>query len=210
MLYSLQFEIKVSYQTYTVIWVMKRRLSIINLSSEINLPTFWLNAPVVIRVKLLEHSVEISFSELKLVTDIITFSSFFLQPTEKPMKHLADGNIIMGMKLFLYLLSNILPSATLGKLSTLKNVQNVYAKNWILLNRCCEISYMWVAAFKMVTWSRWYSLIIASGPDRFSLGGICHSNSSTAHLWQHHLCNAKQFTYKCSSCVKIVAFIGLL
>ena len=73
MLYALQFEIKVSYWIYTVIWVMKRRLSIINLTLEINLPTFRPKSPVVIRVKLLEHPVEMSFSELKLVTDNVLF-----------------------------------------------------------------------------------------------------------------------------------------
>ena len=70
MLYALWV---VSYETYTVILVIKRRLTVINLSWENNLPTFRLNAPVVIRVKLLEHSVEISFSELKLVTNNLLF-----------------------------------------------------------------------------------------------------------------------------------------
>ena len=73
MLYPLQLEIKVSYWIYTVVWVMKRRLSIINLTLEINLPTFRLNATVVIRMKLLEHPVEMFFSELKLVTDNLLF-----------------------------------------------------------------------------------------------------------------------------------------
>ena len=50
----------------------------------------------------------------------LTFSSFILQPTEKPLKHLADGIIIMGIKLLLHLFSNIFPLATPGKLATLK------------------------------------------------------------------------------------------
>ena len=94
---------------------MKRRLSIINLTLEINLPTFRLNSPVVIRVKLLEHPVEMSFSELKLVTDNLLFiySATNWKATE------AFGRWKYN-QLFLHLFSNILPLATLGKLATLE------------------------------------------------------------------------------------------
>ena len=187
---------------------MKRRLSIINLTLEINLATFVLNTPVIIRVKLLEHSVEMSFSELKLVTDNILF--IYSATNWETTKAFGWWKYNHGYEIVLAFIFQHPPLSYSREVSYTENVQIVYAKNWILLNRCCEISYMWVAVFKMVTWSRWYSLIIASGPDRLALGGICHSNSSTAHLWQHHLCNAKQFTCKRSSCVKVVAFIGLL
>ena len=44
--------------TRYILLLMKRRLSVTNFSSENNLPTFRLNAPVVIRAKgQLEHSV---------------------------------------------------------------------------------------------------------------------------------------------------------
>ena len=59
---------------------MKRRLSVTNLSSENNLPTFRLNAPVVIRAKgwlmmtaAFSRNVWKLFSELKLVTDNLLF-----------------------------------------------------------------------------------------------------------------------------------------
>ena len=120
MLYSLHFEIKVPYWIYTVIWVMKRRLSIINLTLEINLLTFRLNAPVVIRVKLLEHSVEISFSELKFVTDTLSlrYSATNWETTEAFGRWKCNH----GYEIVLHLFSNILPLATLGKLhvATLK------------------------------------------------------------------------------------------
>jgi len=57
------------------------------LARKITLPTFRLNAPVIIRAKV-EHSVEMSaklFSELELVTDNL-FSSFMQKPTEKSLK----------------------------------------------------------------------------------------------------------------------------
>ena len=68
-------------------WPMKRRLSVTNLSSENNLPMFWLNAPVVIRAigKIVMRlralmttgafswNVGKLFSELKLVTDNLLF-----------------------------------------------------------------------------------------------------------------------------------------
>ena len=50
--------------------ILERRLSVTNLSSENNLPTFWLNAPVVIRAKgAFSQNVSKLFSKLKLVTD---------------------------------------------------------------------------------------------------------------------------------------------
>ena len=66
-------------------WVqMKRRLSGTNLSSENNLPTFRLNAPVLIRA----HSVEKSASYFPSSSWYqITFSSFMQKPTEKPLKN---------------------------------------------------------------------------------------------------------------------------
>ena len=76
---------------------MKGRLSVINFSSENNLPTFRLNAPVVIRVKELRtgafsQNVSKLFSELKLVTDNL----FVLQkPTEKPLKVYLVGCIVL-------------------------------------------------------------------------------------------------------------------
>ena len=53
---------------------MMRRLSVTNLSSENNLPTFRLNAPVVVRVKgAFSRNIGKLFSELKLVTDNLLF-----------------------------------------------------------------------------------------------------------------------------------------
>ena len=49
-------------------WKCPEGLSVTNLSSENNLPTFRLNAPVIIRAK-----VSKLFSELKLVTDNLLF-----------------------------------------------------------------------------------------------------------------------------------------
>ena len=53
---------------------MKRRLPVTNLSSENNLPTFRLNVPVVIGVKVCSsRNVGKLFSKLKLVTDNLLF-----------------------------------------------------------------------------------------------------------------------------------------
>ena len=56
---------------------MKRRLSVTDLSSENNLPTFQLNAPVVIRAEVttgaFSQNVGKLFSELKSVTDNLLF-----------------------------------------------------------------------------------------------------------------------------------------
>ena len=66
--------IPTNWQLFTFLCKLKKSLSVTNLSSENNLPTFRLNAPVVIRVKL-DHSVETSASyfQLKLVTDNLLF-----------------------------------------------------------------------------------------------------------------------------------------
>ena len=62
----------------------RERLSVTNLSSENNLPMFWLNAPVVIRLKgwwlmtgAFSWNIGKLFSELKLVTDNL---SLYLRP----------------------------------------------------------------------------------------------------------------------------------
>ena len=62
---------------------MKRRLSVTNFSSQNNLPTFRLNAPVIIRVKVMTTGA-FSWNVGKLLK--ITFSAFMQKPTEKPMK----------------------------------------------------------------------------------------------------------------------------
>ena len=54
---------------------MKRRLSVTNMSSENNLPTFQLNAPVIIG------------SELKLVTDNLLFISAIFTQNSDVMRH---------------------------------------------------------------------------------------------------------------------------